>query len=159
VQALQEGAAPEQIQVAQQAMLRAQAARAALDVPLAQARILAPRDGLISALSSRQGEVVAEGTPLLEIADLDEVTLTVYIPVPDLGRVWLEQPVQVSVDSFPGRVFAGRVARIADQAEFTPKNVQTAEERVNTVFAVEIAVPNPDHALKPGMPADAQFTP
>ena len=65
--------------------------------------------------------------------------------------------VQVTVDSFPGRAFEGRVARIGDQPEFTPRNVTTAEERLNTFYAVEIVLPNPDRLLKPGMPADAAF--
>jgi multidrug resistance efflux pump len=101
--------------------------------------------------------VTLPGTPLLEIADLSKVTLKVYVALPALGRVRVGQPVQVAVDSFPDRVFEGRVTRIADQAEFTPKTVQTQEERVDTVFAVEIGVDNPDGALKPGMPADVTF--
>ncbi len=116
------------------------------------------RAGLVTQVVVHRGEVALPGTPLMEIADLREVTLTVYVSTPDLGRVRLGQAVQVSVDSFPGRVFEGRVTRIADQAEFTPKTVQTQEERVNTVFAVEISLANPDGALKPGMPADAAFS-
>ena len=105
----------------------------------------------------RLGEVALPGAPLIEIADLREVTLKVYVATPELNRVRLGQPVQVTVDSFPDRVFEGRVTRIADQAEFTPKTVQTQEERVNSVFAVEISLANPDRTLKPGMPADATF--
>jgi multidrug efflux pump subunit AcrA (membrane-fusion protein) len=69
--------------------------------------------------------------------------------------VQVDQAVEVQVDSFPDQVFAGRVASIASEAEFTPRNVQTEEERVNMVFAVKVVIPNPDHVLKPGMPADA----
>ena len=72
-----------------------------------------------------------------------------------LGRVRLGQEAMVTVDSFPGRGFAGQITQIADQAEFTPRSVQTQEERVNTVFAVKITLRNPEHLLKPGMPADA----
>lgn len=157
LQALEEGATAEQIALAQQALAQAQAARAALDVPLSKARVTAPASGLVAALAVRQGEVVAAGAPLLQIAALDPVTLTVYVPEPDLGRVWLGQPVQVAVNSFPGRVFAGTVTTIADRAEFTPKSVQSSAARLSTVYAVEITLPNPDAALKPGMPADALF--
>ena len=92
---------------------------------------------------------------MLTLGDLDQVTLTVYVPVNRLSYVNIGQEVAVSVDSFPKRTFAGTVVAIADEAEFTPRNVQTQEERVNMVFAVEVRIPNPDHALKPGLPADA----
>jgi multidrug resistance efflux pump len=91
----------------------------------------------------------------MTVANLDEVTLTVYVPEGQLGKVQIGQPVSVTVDAYPGRTFDGAVAHIASQAEFTPKNVQTREERVSMVFAVKVALANPDHALKPGMPADA----
>ena len=92
---------------------------------------------------------------MLTLGDLDHVTLTVYVPEDRLGQVKIGQAVAVNVDSFPGQSFEGKVVRIADEAEFTPRNVQTKEERVNMVFAVEVRIPNPDHALKPGLPADA----
>jgi len=76
-----------------------------------------------------------------------------------VGRVKLGQSVQVTVDTFPGRTFLGKVTYIAPEAEFTPRNVQTKEERVTTVFGVRVELPNRDHALKPGMPADATFVP
>jgi membrane fusion protein YbhG len=79
----------------------------------------------------------------------------VYVPEDRLGEVRIDQPVLVAVDSFPGRQFQGTLVSIADQAEFTPRNIQTQEERVAMVFAVEIEIPNPDHVLKPGVPADA----
>ncbi len=102
-----------------------------------------------------EGEMALPGTTLLTLADLDAVDLTVYVPEPDVGKVFLEQPVAVSVDSFPDETFLGQVVWISDEAEFTPKNIQTREERVNTVFAIKVRIPNPDHKLKPGMPADA----
>jgi HlyD family secretion protein len=91
----------------------------------------------------------------MTLADLDRVTLTIYVPENQLGLVQLGQPVWVTVDAYPERRFEGTVSLIASEAEFTPKNVQTREERVNMVFAVEVKLPNGDHALKPGMPADA----
>lgn len=157
VQGLEEGATAEEIEVARQAVEQARSGRAALEVQHGKARVGAPLDGLVTQVVIRLGEVALPGTPLIEIADLREVTLKVYVATPELNRVRLGQPVQVTVDSFPDRIFEGRVTRIADQAEFTPKTVQTQEERVNSVFAVEISLANPDKALKPGMPADATF--
>jgi HlyD family secretion protein len=90
------------------------------------------------------------------LADLENLTLTVYVPQPDLGRVTLNQEVEVKVDAYPD-VFYGRVSQIASRAEFTPSNVETREERVNMVFAVKIALDNTDGRLKPGMPADVTF--
>jgi HlyD family secretion protein len=94
---------------------------------------------------------------LLTLADLDQVTLTVYVPENQIGLVKVGQDVGVKVDSYPERTFSAEVVHIASRAEFTPKNVQTKEERVSTVFAVKIEIPNADHALKPGMPADAEI--
>jgi hypothetical protein len=90
----------------------------------------------------------------MTIGSLDPVRLTVYISEADIGRVRLGQAAEVTVDSFPGRVFQGTVTFIAQKAEFTPRNVQTRDERATTVFAVRIELPNADYALKPGMPAD-----
>jgi multidrug efflux pump subunit AcrA (membrane-fusion protein) len=91
----------------------------------------------------------------MTLADLDNLTLTIFVPEDQVGKVQIGQPVSVTVDAYPERVFPGTVTFIASQAEFTPKNVQTKEERVNMVFAVRVGLPNGDHALKPGMPADA----
>jgi len=92
------------------------------------------------------------------VGDLSSVRLTVYVPEDRYGQVKLGQTVSISVDSYPGVTFSGTVLRIADQAEFTPRNVQTVDGRRTTVFAVEIEVPNADYRLKPGMPADVVFS-
>jgi HlyD family secretion protein len=92
---------------------------------------------------------------MVSLADLSDLTLTVYVPEPDMGLVSLDQPVSVYVDTFPGERFEGNVSYISNEAEFTPKNVQTKEERVNTVFAVKIKLNDQNQLLKPGMPADA----
>jgi multidrug resistance efflux pump len=103
------------------------------------------------------GEVVAPGAPLLTLGRLDDLTITVYIPEDRYGNIRLGQTARVSVDSFPGQEFSATVARIANQAEFTPRNVQTQEGRRTTVFAVELIVDDPESRLKPGMPADVAF--
>ena len=93
----------------------------------------------------------------MTIASLDELILTVYVSEENYGQVRLGQSVEIQVDSFPGEKFQGDVVYIADQAEFTPRNVQTVEGRKTTVFAIKILVDNPPGELKPGMPTDAIF--
>jgi HlyD family secretion protein len=152
---LRSGATTEQIAALQARADQAQAALNALLSSRAARTILAPADGVLLDVVAHPGEIAAPGATLLTLADLSQVRLNVYVPEPRLGQVHLGQSVQVTVDSFPDRLFQGRVTRIADRAEFTPRNVATREERANLVFAVEIDLPNKDGALKPGMPADA----
>jgi HlyD family secretion protein len=98
---------------------------------------------------------VRPGSSIATLVDFSDTWVTVYVPELQLARVVVGQTARVYVDSYPDRPFVGRVRRISHQAEFTPKFVQTHEERARTVFAVEIAVPNEQGLLKPGMPADA----
>jgi len=119
--------------------------------------IKAPIAGVILVRAIEPGELANIGTPIATMADLSEVKLMVYIPEKDVGRVKLGQEVAVSVDSYPDEKFVGRVVYISDQAEFTPKVIQTKEERTTQVFGIKIKVPNPEMKLKPGMPADAEF--
>jgi HlyD family secretion protein len=152
---LEAGATEEEIAMAEAQVHQAEAAVHLFDAQIAQLTLEAPMDGVVTSRSSQVGETATAGLPLLTIANLDEVTLVIYIPETRVGHVRLGQEVQVQVDSFPGRAFLGEVVHIAGEAEFTPRNVQTQEERVNLVFAVKVRIPNPEHALKPGMPADA----
>ncbi|MGB9753044.1 efflux RND transporter periplasmic adaptor subunit [Roseiflexus castenholzii] len=148
------GARPEQIQAAEAQLAQARAAQRQIEVMIEKATLRAPRFGIILSRPIHEGEQVTPGMPLMTIGSLDTVRLTVYISEADIGRVRLGQTAEVTVDSFPGRVFRGTVTFIAQNAEFTPRNVQTRDERATTVFAVRIELPNADHALKPGMPAD-----
>ncbi len=145
-----------QVDQAASAVAAAEAALEALDIQIEQTKLTAPVSGVVVERLLQVGELAAPGAPLFTLANLDEVMLTVYVPEAELGKVALGQPVEVSVDSYDD-VFAGEVSMIASQAEFTPSNVQTQEERVHMVFAVKIRLDNPDHLLKPGMPADAVF--
>lgn len=130
-----------------------------VDAQIAQLTLSAPIDGIVTKCDIHMGETVAAGHPLLSIANLDEVRLMIYIPEDQVGQVRIGQEVDVQVDSFPGRVFTGKAVSIGGKAEFTPRNVQTQEDRANLVFAVKVSIPNSDRALKPGMPADAALHP
>jgi len=155
VEGLKMGATPQQIAAAEAQVDVAQAALAALEVQLSKFALKAPMAGLVLERPVHAGEVALPGAPLLTIADLANLTLTLYVPEANLGLIRLGETVSVTVDAYPGRVFTGKITTIASEAEYTPKNVQTREERVNMVFAVKVMLPNLDHALRPGMPADA----
>jgi HlyD family secretion protein len=105
------------------------------------------------------GEIIAAGTPVVTIADLGNIWVKIYVPEPLLGRIKLGQTAEITTDSYRGKIYRGTVTFINSEAEFTPKTIYTPEERVKLVFAVKIAVGNPNQELKPGMPADARVLP
>ncbi len=152
---LEAGSTEEEAAVARAQVHQAEAAVHLIDAQIKHLTLDAPMDGIVTSRSAQVGETATAGLPMLTIANLDEVTLVIYIPETRVGQVQVGQKVEVEVDSFPERVFVGEIVNIAGEAEFTPRNVQTKEERVNLVFAVKVSIPNPDRALKPGMPADA----
>lgn len=121
---------------------------------LAECQIVAPTDGTILSRPVEIGDVVSPGSPVFAMVDMSRLYVKVYIPEPDIAKLKLGDPAEIFVDAFPHRSFAARVSKIRDQAEFTPKNVETAEERLKLVFGVELMFVNPDRLLKPGMPAD-----
>ncbi len=135
----------------------ARAAIEVLNVQIAKLTLTAPAAGVILSRAIEPGEVASPGATLLVIGQLDELTLTVYAPEDRYGTITLGQAAAVSVDSFSGEEFTATVTHIADQFEFTPRNVQTTEGRKTTVFAVKLTIANPDGKLKPGMPADVAF--
>ena len=135
--------------------------RAALTVAQTQLGytvLTSPQAGVVLRKHVEPGEMIAAGTPAATIADLRNIWLKIYIPEPQLGRVKLGQTAEVTTDSYRGKVYQGTVTFINSEAEFTPKNVQTQEERVKLVFAVKITAANPNQELKPGMPADARIS-
>ncbi len=132
--------------------------KASLD--LAQTRLdftelASPLDGFILVKSSLAGEVIKPGTPVFTAVDLHNIWVTAYINEKDLGRVKLGQRSDVATDTFPGKKYRGEVSFISSQAEFTPKFIQTQEERVKLVYRIKVRVDNSSLELKPGMPADA----
>ncbi len=130
-----------------------------LDIQLEKLLLRAPSNGVVTVRSLEPGEVLAAGASALSIGQLDHLTITVYLPEDRYGEVSLGDEATISVDAFPGETFRALVVRIADQAEYTPRNVQTEEGRRTTVFAVELAVDDLSGRLKPGMPADVVFLP
>ncbi len=148
---------PEQLAAAQAQVNLAQTALGVIQAQMDKLLVTAPINGILLTRLVEPGEVVAPGATLLTLGPLEHLTITVYIPEDQYGTINLGQAALVNVDSFPGETFEARVTRIADQAEFTPRNVQTQEDRRTTVFAIELGIDNPDGKLKPGMPADVEF--
>ena len=136
---------------------QAEAALKLLEIQLEKSSVKVPADSGVLTTSLETGELVGPWSLVMTIAKLDMVELTVYIPEDVYGKIQLGQAVLVTVDSYPNKSFLGEVIYIADQAEFTPRNVQTVEGRKATVYAVKIQIPNENHDLKPGMPADVDF--
>ncbi len=139
---------------------RAEIARARAEVALIESQIadtvaVSPLDGIVLVTTADTGEIVAAGMPVLTIGDIAHPWLRGYISETDLGRVKLGQDVRVTTDSFPGKVYRGRVTFISSEAEFTPTQIQTAEERVKLVYRIKIEVENPNQELKLNMPATA----
>ena len=148
---------PQQLAAAQAHVHAAEAAIKVIDAQLDKQALISPIDGVLLARAVEPGEVVVPGAPLISLSRLEELTITVYVPEDRYGLIRLGQETAVKVDSFPGETFVGKVTYIADEAEFTPRNVQTAERRRTTVFAVRISVEDAQDRLKPGMPADVFF--
>jgi len=148
--ALKSGARTEQIQAAQ-------AQVQAVQVQLKKAVLIAPVDGIVLSRAIEPGELAAPGATVLEIGKLNQLEVTIYLPENKFALVTPGETATLQVDAYPNRTFTATVLKIADQAQFTPRNVQTVEGRKDTVFAVRLSIANPDLALKPGMPADVNF--
>ncbi len=142
---------------AQTAISTAQANLDLLDTQMKKLTIYAPMDGVILTRNVEPGEFVQPGAVTLTLANLNELTITVYIPEDRYGQIALNQKADVTVDSSPNNTFTGEIIHIADQAEFTPRNVQTVEGRSSTVYAVKLKVTDNEGKLKIGMPADVVF--
>jgi len=142
------------------ALSQLQLSRATLgtsDVRLKDAVVYAPLSGVVLRKNVEEGETVAAGITVMTIGDLENPWVKVYVKEGNLGFVKLGQKAEVQVDSFPGKKYEGTVAYISSEAEFTPRTVQTREERVKLVFGVKLKVKNVNNELKPGMPADVKI--
>lgn len=152
---LEAGSRQEEIDAARARVDAARARLAQLEQQREDATIKAPRDARVMHTLVEAGELVAPGAPLAVLLDQDDIWLNAYVGEPDLGALVLGQPVRVVTDD--GQERQGSISYIAPDAQFTPKNVQTREERVQLVYLVKVRLPNDDQLFKPGMPATAHF--
>src|SRR5579862_2233711 len=138
---------------------KARAQLALIDSQIEDTTLISPIDGVVLVKSADPGEVLAPGTAVMTIGDIDHPWLRGYLGERELGKVKLGAKARITTDSFPGKNYWGRVSFIASEAEFTPKQIQTQEERVKLVYRIKIDVDNPQHELKLNMPADAEILP
>lgn len=150
------GSRPEDVAAARAALEREEGQLAYLRRQKQESVVVAPADGVIESIDLRPGDLVAPNQPVARILEPSQVWVRVYVPEPSLGRVRVGQKAAVSVDTFPKREFPGRVVEIRTQAEYTPRNVQTLDQRMDQVFGVKIAI-DPAPELKPGMAATVRI--
>jgi HlyD family secretion protein len=154
---VREGSRLETIKAGEAQVKQAEAQLGVLREQLADTALKTPVAGVILRKNVEAGETVPTGAPVFTVGDLDHPWVKIYVKEDKLGLVKLGQQAEVTVDTYPGKTFAGTVTYISSEAEFTPKNVQTKEERVKLVFGVKVSVTNPRQELKPGMPADVKI--
>jgi HlyD family secretion protein len=152
---LLEGTRKEQLAVDRSNVHQAQQNIEMSRIRLSYTVLRAPFSGVVLVRQAELGEVVLPGAPVVTLADLDHIWLRLYLPETYLGKVRWGQDVDVRTDTYPGKIYHGRISVIASDAEFTPKSVQTEQERVTLVYRIKVDVENPNYELKPGMPADA----
>jgi HlyD family secretion protein len=136
---------------------RSKANLALVDAQLSDTVAVSPVDGVVLVKSADAGEVLPAGATVLTIGDIDHPWLRGYVNETDLAKVKIGSKAKVTTDSYPGKVYDGRVTFISSEAEFTPKQIQTKQERVKLVYRVKIALENPGRELKSNMPADAEI--
>ncbi len=154
---LQRGLLPEEIEAARARLRLAEAQKAQVEKYIADTYVTAPVDGTVTQKSVEEGDHVLPNAQLFRISRLATVNLMIYVSEVELARVKLGQKAEVFIDARPDRPIGGKVVYISPVAEFTPKNVQTKDDRTKLVFGVKLEIPNPDRLLKPGMPADARI--
>ena len=142
------------LEVAQAKLLEAQHALELAVIRLNYADLNSPIDGFITVKSADVGEVLQAGSPVFTVVDLNDIWLTAYVDETELGRVRLDQPVDVKIDTYPNKIYKGHISFISEEAEFTPKQIQTTEERAKLVYRIKVDIANVNLELKPGMPAD-----
>ena len=150
-------ARPEELKQAEANVNRLKSTADILKKSLNDCFVTSPINGVIVKKFIEAGETAGPMTSLFKVSDLRSVDLIIYISETELGKVKLDQPVDVKVDTYPDKIYKGKVIYISPEAEFTPKNIQTKEERTKLVFAVKVRIDNPNYELKTGMPADASI--
>lgn len=136
---------------------RSKAQIAVIDAQLKDMEVTSPMDGIVLVKSAEIGEILAPGSPVMTVGDIEHPWLRAYVSERDLGRIRISAPVKVTTDSFPGKVYPGHVSFISSEAEFTPKQIQSKEGRVRLVYRIKIAIENSGRELKSNMPADAEI--
>ena len=149
---------PEEIQSANANLKSLIAGADMLRKNIEDCRVYAPVSGFVSKKYVEEGEIVSPQSSLMKVSDLETVDLVIYLTEIEMAKVKLGQNADIKIDAFKNKTYNGRIIYISPEAEFTPKNIQTQDERTKLVFAVKIRIPNPDFNLKPGMPADASLT-
>ncbi len=150
-------ARPEEIKQAEANFKKSKASAELIKKSISDCFVTSPFDGYIVKQFVEKGEMLSMMTSLFKVSDLSQVELVVYVSEEDLGKVKLNQTAEITTDSYEDKIYVGKVIYISPEAEFTPKNIQTKDERTKLVFAVKIKIPNPDFELKAGMPADAKI--
>src|SRR5215831_6587497 len=145
------------LEAARMRVTQARAQLADIDAQLAEMQVSAPADSVLEILGVKIGDVLPANHEVATLILLQHLWVRVYVPEPWLGLIKVGDPVRVRVDSFPGKEFPGTVEQINRQAEFTPRNVQTVEDRIRQVFGVKIRLPNDEDKLRAGMSADVTF--
>ena len=154
---VQKGPRVEKIDQARADVRRAEEALALAETRRQYATLSSPLDGIVLTENVEAGEYVSAGTPVVTVGKMDTVWLRAYIDETDLGHVRVGQRVRVKTDTFPGKVYDGKITFISSESEFTPKTVQTDKERVKLVYRIKVDIANPEMQLKPGMPADGEI--
>jgi HlyD family secretion protein len=152
-----EGSRKEDIAIARANLNEASAGLGLSQVNLSYTVLRAPSAGVVTVRQAELGEVVSPGFPVITLSDLDHIWLRAYVAETDLGRIHWGQDAVITTDTYPGKQYHGRISFISSTAEFTPKSVQTYQERVTLVYRIKIDIDNFNHELKPGMPADAHI--
>ncbi len=151
---LERGPREEQIRAARSRLERSKWELKRIELDIRHSSLQSPINGVVLVKANELGEVILPGATVMTVAEIDEVWLKGYIGELDLGKVKLGQKANISIDSYPGKLYQGVVTYISTRAEFTPKNVQTREERIKQVYRVKITIPNQNQDLKIGMPAE-----
>ncbi len=156
---VKEGPRQEDIDQARAKVEQAKATLLAAETKLSYATVTSPLTGVVLSKNTEPGEYVAPGTPVVTVADIENIWLRAYVDERDLGKrnIVLNTEAEITADAYPGKAYKGHVSFISQEQEFTPKSVQTTHERVKFVYRIKIDVKNPDKELKPGMPADARL--
>jgi multidrug resistance efflux pump len=154
---LEEGTREEDKREAEAKLANSEGKLREIDANLKEAVVRAPARAVIDVLAVRPGDIIAPNQPIVRILKVDDLWVKVYVPETELAKVRLNQKVQVTIDSYPGRQFEGTIIHIAAISEFTPRNVQSADERRHQVFGVKVRVDNAEGIFKSGMAAEVRI--